>query len=70
MSGRDNLRAFGLVLGGIADSRIASLTLLGLGESADAKYQTYSLGMERLAIACTLLNDPALVDPRRTDEWP
>jgi ABC-2 type transport system ATP-binding protein len=63
MSGRDNLRAFGLVLGGIADSRIDSLlTLLGLGESADAKYQTYSLGMkQRLAIACTLLNDPALV---------
>ena len=63
MSGRDNLRAFGLVLGGIADSHVdALLTLLGLRESADAKYQTYSLGMkQRLAIACTLLNDPALV---------
>jgi ABC-2 type transport system ATP-binding protein len=63
MSGRDNLRAFGLVLGGIADGEIDSLlTLLGLHESADARYQTYSLGMkQRLAIACTLLNDPALV---------
>ncbi len=63
MSGRDNLRAFGLVLGGIADSHVeALLTMLGLSESADAKYQTYSLGMkQRLAIACTLLNDPALV---------
>ncbi len=63
MSGRDNLRTFGLVLGGIADSHVdATLTLLGLHESADAKYQTYSLGMkQRLAIACTLLNDPALV---------
>lgn len=63
MSGRDNLRAFGLVLGGIADSHVgALLTKLGLRESADAKYQTYSLGMkQRLAIACTLLNDPALV---------
>ncbi len=63
MSGRDNLRAFGLVLGGIPDPRIDELlTLLGLHESADGKYATYSLGMkQRLAIAGTLLNDPELV---------
>jgi len=63
MSGRDNLRAFGLAVGGVGESRIASLLdMLGLSESADAKYQTYSLGMkQRLGIAGALLNDPALV---------
>jgi ABC-2 type transport system ATP-binding protein len=63
MSGRDNLRAHGMMVGGVPETRIdALLSMVNLTERARHKYKTYSLGMkQRLGIASTLLTDPALV---------
>jgi ABC-2 type transport system ATP-binding protein len=63
MSGRDNLRAHGMMVGGVPESRIdALLAMVGLADRARHKYKTYSLGMkQRLGIASTLLTDPALI---------
>jgi len=63
LSGRDNLVAHALMIGGIAHRRIDELLdLVNLTEGARHKYKTYSLGMkQRLGIASTLLSDPALV---------
>ncbi len=63
LSGRDNLRALALAVGGVGEERIEQLlNLVGLTSSAHKKYQTYSLGMkQRLGIASTLLCDPELV---------
>jgi ABC-type multidrug transport system ATPase subunit len=63
MSGRDNLRAVGAVLGGVADKRIDEvLSLVGLSVRQKDRVQTYSLGMkQRLGIAMALLQDPELV---------
>lgn len=63
LSGRDNLIAHTLMLGGVAHRRIDELLdLVNLTERARHKYKTYSLGMkQRLGIASTLLSDPALV---------
>jgi ABC-type multidrug transport system ATPase subunit len=60
MSGRDNLRAVGSVLGGIPKARIdAVLDLVGLSIRQKDRVRTYSLGMkQRLGVAMALLQDP------------
>ena len=63
LSGRDNLRVFALLSGGVEDKRLDEvLALVGLGERAGSKVRTYSLGMrQRLGIAAALVHDPDLV---------
>lgn len=63
LSGRDNLKAHALAMGGVPDRRIDDvLRLVRLNERAGDMFKTYSLGMkQRLGIASTLLGDPALV---------
>ena len=63
MSGRDNLRAVGDVLGGVPGRRIDEvLQLVGLGERQGDRVKSYSLGMkQRLGLAIALLNDPDLL---------
>ena len=63
MSGRDNLRAVGSVLGGVSNSRLDEiLALVGLSSRQKDRVRTYSLGMkQRLGIAISLLQDPDLV---------
>ena len=63
LSGRDNLRVFALLSGGVQDKRLDEvLALVGLGERAGSKVRTYSLGMrQRLGIAAALVHDPDLV---------
>jgi ABC-type multidrug transport system ATPase subunit len=60
MSGRDNLRAVGSVLGGVPKARIdAVLELVGLSIRQKDRVRTYSLGMkQRLGVAMALLQDP------------
>jgi len=60
MSGRDNLRAAGSVLGGVPEKRIdAVLELVGLRIRQKDRVRTYSLGMkQRLGVAMALLQDP------------
>src|SRR5438876_779256 len=60
MSGRNNLRAVGSVLGGVPDERIdAVLELVGLRARQKDRVRTYSLGMkQRLGVAMALLQDP------------
>jgi ABC-2 type transport system ATP-binding protein len=60
MSGRDNLRAVGSVLGGVPEKRIDEVLDLVqlLGRDKD-RVKTYSLGMkQRLGVAMALLQDP------------
>jgi ABC-2 type transport system ATP-binding protein len=63
LSGRDNLKAHALAVGGVTDAKIEDLLkLVHLDERAKDKFKNYSLGMkQRLGIASTLLTDPALV---------
>ena len=63
LTGRDNLRAFALMTGGVDEARISSLLkLVNMDHRADRPYKTFSLGMkQRLGIAATLLTDPAIV---------
>ncbi|HEX6543544.1 MAG TPA: ABC transporter ATP-binding protein [Ktedonobacterales bacterium] len=60
MSGRDNLRAVGSVLGGVPESRIDEvLELVRLKGRERDRVKTYSLGMkQRLGVAMALLQDP------------
>jgi ABC-type multidrug transport system ATPase subunit len=60
-SGRRNLSLLAQSVG--AEGRVdALLAQVGLAERANEKFRTYSLGMkQRLALAATLLKDPALV---------
>ncbi|MFI5271731.1 MAG: ABC transporter ATP-binding protein [Ktedonobacterales bacterium] len=60
MSGRDNLRAVGSVLGGVPESRIdAVIEQVGLKGRDKDRVKTYSLGMkQRLGVAIALLNNP------------
>ncbi|MBI3429923.1 MAG: ATP-binding cassette domain-containing protein [Actinobacteria bacterium] len=62
LSGAENLR-FLATLGGLATSQIPELLeRVGLGERAESKYKTYSLGMkQRLGIAAALLPNPQLL---------
>lgn len=60
LSGRNNLRAFASVLGGVPQTRIDYvLELVGLAGRQKDKVKTYSLGMkQRLGIAIALLQNP------------
>jgi ABC-2 type transport system ATP-binding protein len=63
LSGRNNLKAFAHMLGGLPDSRLDEvLELVGLADRQKDKVKSYSMGMKgRLAIALALLNDPELL---------
>ncbi|HKV86718.1 MAG TPA: ATP-binding cassette domain-containing protein, partial [Candidatus Dormibacteraeota bacterium] len=63
MSGRDNLRAAGDLLGGAPPARIDEvLEIVSLKGRDRDKVKTYSMGMkQRLGLAIALLNDPELL---------
>ncbi len=63
LSGRDNLRAVGDVLGGVAPKRIDEvLEIVSLKGRERDRVRTYSMGMkQRLGLAIALLNDPDLL---------
>jgi len=63
LSGYDNLKAIGMMLGDVRAQRIDEmLELVGLRSRARDPYKSYSLGMkQRLGIASTLLRDPELI---------
>ena len=60
LSGRDNLRAVGNLLGGASEKRIdAVLEIVSLKGRDRDRVKTYSLGMkQRLGLAMALLNEP------------
>jgi ABC-2 type transport system ATP-binding protein len=63
LSGRDNLQAFALMLGGLPAGRLDQLLeLVGLSGRQRDRVRSYSLGMkQRLGVAAALLNDPELL---------
>jgi ABC-2 type transport system ATP-binding protein len=63
LSGRDNLRAVGDLLGGVREKRIDEvLEIVSLAGRDRDKVRTYSMGMkQRLGLALALLNDPDLL---------
>jgi len=63
LSGRDNLRAVGSVLGGASEKRIDEvLEIVGLNGRDRDRVKTYSLGMkQRLGLGLALLNNPDLL---------
>ena len=63
LSGRDNLRAFGDLLGGVSRRRIDEvLEIVALKGRDRDRVKTYSMGMkQRLGLAIALLNDPELL---------
>jgi ABC-2 type transport system ATP-binding protein len=63
LSGRDNLRAVGSLLGGVSEKRIDEvLDIVSLKGRARDRVRTYSMGMkQRLGLALALLNDPELL---------
>ena len=63
MSGRNNLRAIGDLLGGVGERRIDEvLQIVSLKGRDKDKVKTYSMGMkQRLGLAIALLNDPDLL---------
>ncbi|MGB3328500.1 MAG: ABC transporter ATP-binding protein [Thermomicrobiales bacterium] len=63
LSGRDNLQAHAIAVGGVPAGRIDDLLkLVHLQERSGDKFKNYSLGMkQRLGIASTLLTSPSLV---------
>ncbi|HEY4870837.1 MAG TPA: ABC transporter ATP-binding protein [Candidatus Dormibacteraeota bacterium] len=63
MSGRDNLRAFASVLGGVARTRLDEvLELVDLTGRQRDRVGSYSMGMkQRLGVATALLHDPDLL---------
>ena len=63
LSGRDNLRVFGDVLGGVSRKRIDEvLEIVSLKGRQRDRVRTYSMGMkQRLGLAIALLHDPDLL---------
>lgn len=63
LTGRENLRAVGAVLGGVSRQRIENvLEQIGLQTRQKDRVRTYSLGMkQRLGMGIALLNDPDLL---------
>ncbi len=63
LSGRDNLRVWGALSGGVDGRRLDEvLELVGLQTRGRDKVRTYSLGMkQRLGLAAALLHDPDLL---------
>ena len=63
LSGRNNLRAFGDLLGGVPEKRIDEvLEIVSLTGRDTDKVKTYSMGMkQRLGLAVALLNNPDLL---------
>ena len=63
LSGRNNLRAFGDLLGGVPARRIAQvLEIVSLTGRDKDKVKTYSMGMkQRLGLAVALLHNPDLL---------
>jgi ABC-2 type transport system ATP-binding protein len=63
LSGRNNLRAFGDLLGGVSAKRVDEvLEIVSLKGREKDKVKTYSMGMkQRLGLAVALLNDPDLL---------
>ena len=63
MSGRDNLRAVGDLLGGVPERRIdQALAIVSLENRGRDRVKSYSTGMkQRLGLAIALLNDPDLL---------
>jgi len=63
LSGRSNLRAFALPLGGVPGRRLDEiLDLVGLRDRQRDRVRRYSLGMkQRLGVAVALLHDPELL---------
>jgi ABC-2 type transport system ATP-binding protein len=63
MSGRDNLRAFASVLGGVPGRRLDEvLELVDLDGRQKDRVKSYSMGMkQRLGLAAALLHDPELL---------
>src|SRR5215472_15722047 len=63
MSGRDNLKAFAGVLGGVPSARLDEvLDTVGLALRQKERVGSYSVGMkQRLGVAAALLNDPELL---------
>lgn len=63
LTGRENLRAVGAVLGGVSRQRIETvLEQVGLQARQKDRVRTYSLGMkQRLGVGIALLNNPDLL---------
>ncbi len=63
LTGRENLRYFAALSGGLPEERINDiLNLVGLKDRADSKFETYSLGMQqRLGIAQAIMANPKLL---------
>ena len=63
LTGRENLRYFASLSGGLPEQRIDDiLNLVGLRDRADSKFGTYSLGMQqRLGIAQAIMSNPKLL---------
>ena len=63
LTGRENLRYFASLSGGLHEQRIQDiLNLVGLKDRADSKFGTYSLGMQqRLGIAQAIMANPKLL---------
>lgn len=63
MTGHDNLRAVGAVLGGVSRQRVETvLDQVGLQARQKDRVRTYSLGMkQRLGVGIALLNNPDLL---------
>lgn len=60
LSGRENLKYFALLQGGVDDGQVArTVELVGMSARIDGRYGNYSMGMrQRIGIAQALMHDP------------